>query len=34
MMPKIVAWNLVSIGLGNGLPPVWYQAITRTNADL
>ena len=23
-----------NIGSGNGLPPVWYQAITWTNADL
>ena len=25
---------LVNIGLGNGLAPIWHQAITWTNADL
>ena len=26
--------QILGIGSGNGLPPVRYQAITRTNADL
>ena len=25
---------MVNIGSGNGLSPVWHQAITWTNADL
>ena len=25
---------MISIGSSNGLPPVWHQAITWTNADL
>ena len=27
-------WVLVNIGSGNGLVPLWHQAITWTNADL
>ena len=29
-----VSLNWVVIGLGNGMLPVWYQAITWTNDDL
>ena len=29
-----VSANVVIIGSGNGLAPVWCQAITWTNADL
>ena len=31
---KYASVNWVSIGSGNGLPPVWCQAITWTSADL
>ena len=33
-MPDMTFYILVNIDSGNGLLPVWHQAITSTNHDL
>ena len=34
MRLNMVSWNLVNIGSGNGMSPVWHQALAWSNVEL